>query len=205
MMKIKRLISVVLFACLLPAPACTGTKLINPWKDAAYQGQVKKMFVIGIVRDRGPRSLLEDEFVRSLKEQGTEGMASTSIFPGEAVPARAAVEPKVRELGFDAVLVVKFIKKETGDTYTPGRNYPAPQNMLMSWDEFYGVPDYTEQDRSYGYNVVTMQTTLFSVETIKPIWSSRSETRYEGGPINQIEPFVRAIVRALRKEQLIAK
>ncbi|HUI46760.1 MAG TPA: hypothetical protein VL122_12345 [Nitrospirota bacterium] len=202
-MRGKTLLSIVVLTGLLLAQACTGTKLINPWKDAAYQGHMSRMFVIGIVKDRGPRSLLENEFVRKLKERGIYAVASTALFPSEEVPPREDVRAKVRELGVDAVLVVKFIKKETGDTYTPMRNYAVPQNIIMSWDELFGVPDYNAQDLSYDYKVVTMQTTLFSVETGKPVWSSLSETRYEGGLIRQIKPFVSVIIGVLQEQKFI--
>src|SRR5208337_4453509 len=111
-MKGKSLLPMVTLAVLLLVPACTGTKLINPWRDTTYQGRVNKLFVMGIVKDQGPRRLLENEFVRKLKEHGTDALASTAIFPGDSVPERGELRAKVRELGIDAVLVVKFIKKE---------------------------------------------------------------------------------------------
>ncbi len=202
-MKGRMMLTIVALIGPLLTLACTGTKLINPWRDATYQGYMDRMFVIGIVKDRGPRSLLENEFVRKLKERGIEAVASTALFPGEEVPPREEARAKARELGVDAVLVVKFIKKETGDTYTPMRDYSVPQNIIMSWDELYGVPDYNAQDISYVYKVAVMQTTLFSVETGKPVWSSMSETKYEGGLMNQIEPFVKVIVGVLHEQKFI--
>ncbi len=188
---------------LLLMPACTGTKLISPWRDVTYQGHADRILVIGNVIDQGPRSLLENEFVRKLKERGIDAVGSTALFPGEDVPVREEARARIQKLGVDAVLVVKFIKEETADTYTPMRNYGVPQNIIMSWDELYGAPDYNAQDLSYGYKVAIIQTTLFSAETGKPVWSSLSETKYQDGLIKQIKPFVSVIVDVLHDQKII--
>ncbi len=197
------MLAIAALLALLLMTACTGTKLINPWRDAAYQGHADRMLVICSVKDRGPRSLLENEFEHKLKERGIDAVTSTALFPGEDIPTREEAREKIRELGVDAVLVVKLIKEETTDTYTPMRDYGVPQNIIMSWDELYGTPDYNAQDLSYGYKVATMQTTLFSVETGKPIWSSLSETKYQDGLIKQIKPFVSVIVEVLHEQNII--
>ncbi len=195
--------AIAAFLGLLLMSACAGTKLINPWRDGTYQGYADRTLVIGIVKDRGPRSLLENEFVSKLKERGIDAVGSTALFPGEDVPTREEARQRIRELGVDTVLVVKLIKDETTDTYTPKRNYAVPQNIIMSWDELYGAPDYNAQDLSYGYKVAVMQTTLFSVETGKPIWSSLSETKYQDGLVKQMKPFVSVIVEALHDQKII--
>ena len=202
-MKGKNLLFIVAFASFLAAPACSGTKLINPWRDPTFHGRVNRLFVVCMVRDRGPRGLLENEFIRKLKDQDTDAVASNAIFSENSLPEGEELRAKVRELGFDAMIGVKFVKKETGDTYTPARNYTVPQNIIMSWDDLYGAPSDNSQDVSYDYKVAIMQTTLFSAGSGKPIWSSLSETRYEGSLVKQFKSFVGVIVRVLHKEEFI--
>jgi hypothetical protein len=188
---------------MLMTTSCASTKLINPWRDTGYQGPVKKVFVVGVVKDRGRRSLIENEFVRQFKARGIEAVASTEVLSDEGFPTRETVEPKVREQGADAVLVAKFIKRETVDTYTPQHDSGVPMNFNTDINAIFQFPEAGEREISYGYNVAVMQLTLYNTETKKPIWSSLTETKYQGGGTEQIKSFVSFVVRKLAEEKLI--
>jgi len=186
--------------------SCAGTKLVAQWKDDAYQGHPAKIFVIGQSKEYGPRTLVEDEFVRQLKARGNDAIASYTVLPREEKPEKEAVLKKVQELGADVIILVKFLKKEVGDTHTPVRRYAVPQGFDTSWDSYYGgvSTDVGVRDVSYDYDAVTMETTLFQTATRKPIWSALSQTTYQsGGPIKQIKPFTTAIVKDLVQERLV--
>ncbi len=188
---------------MLITTSCASTKLINPWRDAGYQGPVKKVFVVGVVKDRGRRSLIENEFVRQFKARKMEAVASTEVLSDEGFPTRETVEPKVREQGADAVLVAKFIKRETKDTYTPRRDSGVPMNFTADINAMFQFPEKNEREMTYGYDFAVMQLTLYNTETNKPIWSSLTETKYQGGGIEQIKPFVSFVVMKLGEEKLI--
>jgi hypothetical protein len=185
--------------------SCTGTKLVSEWKDDQYQGRPAKLFVIAASNDRGPRSLVEDEFVRQLKARGSGAVASYTVFSADTKMTKEGILSKVNELGADAILVVKFLKKEAGDTHTPLRRYAVPQGFDTSWDAYYGgtVTDVGVRDISYDYDVITMETTLYDSVTRKPLWSALSETSYQGGAIKQIKPYTTTIVRRLAHEKLV--
>ncbi|HTP06040.1 MAG TPA: hypothetical protein VMM54_12905 [Nitrospirota bacterium] len=186
--------------------SCAGTKLVAQWKDDAYQGHPSKIFVIGQSKEYGPRTLVEDEFVRQLKARGNDVIASYTVLPREEKPDKEAVLKKVQEVGADVIIVVKFLKKEVGDTHTPVRRYAVPQGFDTSWDSYYGgvTTDVGVRDVSYDYDAVTMETTLYQTATRKPIWSALSQTTYQsGGPIKQIKPFTTAIVKNLVQERMV--
>ncbi len=188
--------------------SCTGTKLVAQWKDDAYQGHPAKIFVIGQSKEYGPRTLVEDEFVRQLKARGNDAIASYTVLPREEKPDKEAVLKKVQEVGADVIIVVKFLKKEVGDTHTPVRRYAVPQGFDTSWDSYYGYGGVSTnvgvRDVSYDYDAVTMETTLFQAATRKPIWSALSQTTYQsGGPMKQIKPFTTAIVKNLVQERMV--
>jgi hypothetical protein len=185
--------------------ACAGTKLVAAWKDETYRAYPGKVFVIGLSDERGPRSLVEDEFVRQLKARRTDAIASYMVFTSETKPAKDAVLAKAGEMGADAIMVVRFLKKEMGDSHTPLRRYAVPQGFDTSWDAYYGgtVTDVAVRDISYDYDVITMETTLYDTATRKPIWSALSQTTYQGGAIKQIKPFTSAIVKELAHENLV--
>ena len=186
--------------------SCAGTKLVAQWKDDTYQGHPAKIFVIGQSKEYGPRTLVEDEFVRQLKARGNDAIASYTVLPREEKPDKEAILKKVQEVGADVIVVVKFLKKEVGDTHTPVRRYAVPQGFDTSWDSYYGgvTTDVGVRDVSYDYDAITMETTLFQTETRKPIWSALSQTTYQsGGPMKQIKPFTTAIVKNLVQERMV--
>jgi len=203
--RIIRVASVAIISCGLLA-SCAGTKLVAQWKDDAYQGHPAKIFVIGQSKEYGPRTLVEDEFVRQLKARGNDAIASYTVLPREEKPDKEAVLKKAQEVGADVIIVVKFLKKEVGDTHTPVRRYAVPQGFDTSWDSYYGgvTTDVGVRDVSYDYDAITMETTLFQTETRKPIWSALSQTTYQsGGPMKQIKPFTTAIVKNLVQERMV--
>ncbi len=198
-----RMLTVSLFAVLLVS-SCTSTKIVAMWQDPNHEKHpAAKLFVIGTVKDRGPRSLLEDALVRELKGRGNEATSSTAQFPDREVPPRSVVEPKVRELGADAVLVVRFVKKESSDIHIPTRLYAAPENFDANWDELGVMTEPAPQIVSSDYDVVVLKTTLYDTGSGKAVWSALSETKYQGPGIEQIKPFASFIVKELAAAHLI--
>jgi hypothetical protein len=198
--------AVLVLVVLLFLSACTGTKFVNTQRDASYTGRMNKVFVLGVVRSRGARTLLEDELVRLLAARGLTAMASTSLMPDETVPERAAVAAKVRETGADSVLVTRFIRKSTEDTHKPARIYASPQNLDAEWETVVGsaaLVDPGIAEGSFDHWVVVMRTTVYSVAAGTAVWSSLSETTYQGALVHQIKPFARAVVKKLAKEKLV--
>jgi hypothetical protein len=199
-------ITIITFSLLA---SCYGTKLVAEWKDEAHQGYPEKIFVVGLSKEHGPRSLVEDEFVRQLKARGNDAVASYTVLSGDEKPDKEALLAKAQELGTDVILLVKFLKKDIGSAQTPVRRYAVPQGFDTSWDSYYyggvgGVStDVGVRDISYDYDVISMETTLFLTATRKPIWSALSQTTYQQGAIKQIKPFTSAVVKKLVKEKLV--
>jgi hypothetical protein len=201
-----RSFGILVFLVFAFLPACAGTKIIDPWRDPAFRGGLKKVFVLGVLRTRGPRSLLEDEFVRQFKARGIDAMASTSVLPDETVPARDIIAAKVRETGADSVIVAKFVKKTSAETHSPARLYAVPQNFDAEWDPNIGATELADSglnEVAYDYYVAVMHTTVYSVGTGNPIWSATSETKYQGALVKQVRPFVSAVMTRLIQEKLV--
>jgi hypothetical protein len=193
-------------AVLLAAACASGTRLVAQWKDDVYQARPAKVLVIGASDERGPRSLVEDEFARQFKEHGTDAIASHKVFPAGPKPSKEEVLAKTKELGADAIMVIRFLKKDMGDTHTPVRRYSVPQGFDTSWDSYMGMGATTEvgiRDISYDYNVISMDLAIYQTESGKPIWSALSQTTYQEGPLKQIKPLTTAVMKELANEKLI--
>jgi hypothetical protein len=197
------ILKTLLLAQTLIVSSCATTTFLNSWQDTNFHGQVKKVFVISVDKDFGRRRLIENEFVRQFKARGTDAVASTEFVSGNEGMKRDVFESKAREQRSDAVLVAKFIRKETEDTYTPQGDSGDQIVFSAENDAIFQLPVNEEQERSYVYNIAVMQLTLYDTETRKLIWSSRTRTQYQGSRTGQIKSFVDAVLRRLAGEKLI--
>lgn len=183
--------------------SCASTNWTKQWKDNRFEGEVKKIFVVAVVRNRGPRMMMENEFVSQLKEHGIEAVGSTAVLQEDSLPTKETVAPKVREAGADTVLVVKFVKKETTLSYSPERDSGVPVTFDASMDALFQFPETTTQNLPDDFYLVTMQLTLYQVSTGKPVWSATSETKYQREGLKQIKTYTQSVLKKLVEEKLI--
>lgn len=201
---IRKLVSVALLSALTAImTSCASTTFIKTWKDAHYNGPVKKVFVVSIDKDLGRRTLIEKEFVRQFKAHGIDAVSSTEVTSDAVGLKREMGLSKAVEFGADGMLVVKFIKKETEETFTPQEGSGVPLEFNAENEALFQFSDEDEQATSYVYNVATIQLTLYNSNTKKAIWSARSKTKYRGSRIDKIKPFVNAVLGKLADDSMI--
>lgn len=200
----------VLSAALLSG--CASTRIIDSWRDEAYTGRPTRMLVLAVAKERGPRSLMEEEFARQLKARGVEPFIGTVIFPEEGLPSREAIIAKAGELNAEAVLIVRFLKKTMGESSTPLRRYTAPAGFATSWEGYMASPtsmtSYSEvgiRDISYGFYYATLESTMFDLKTNNPLWSAFTSTKYEDHPLKKIGSFTSTIMDDLEKAKLLPR
>ena len=191
---------------------CASTKIIDSWRDEGYAGRPAKILLLAVAKERGPRTLMEEEFARQLKAHGVEPFLGTTIFPEEGLPSKDAVLAKAEELKAEAVLVVRFLKKTTGETSAPVRRYAVPGGFSTSWEGYTASPtsmtsysDVGIRDVSYDSYYATLETTLFDLKTHNPLWSAYTSTKYEDHPLKKIGPFTTTIVHELDKAKLLPR
>lgn len=191
---------------------CARTKVIDSWRDEGYAGRPAKILLLAVAKERGPRTLMEEEFARQLKAHGVETFIGTTIFPEEGMPSKDAIIAKAEELKAEAVLVVRFLKKTTGQTSAPVSRYTVPAGFATSWEGYTGsatsMTTYSNvgiRDVSYDSYYATLETTMFDLKTQNPLWSAYTSTKYEDHPLKQIGPFTTTIVHELDKAKLLPK
>jgi len=200
--------AVVLASALLTG--CAATKIIDSWRDESYTGRPARILVLAVAKERGPRTLMEEEFARQLKAHDVEPFIGTTIFPEEGLPSREDIIAKAGELKAEAVLVVRFLKKTTGESSAPLRRYAVPAGFATSWEGYTASPtsmtSYTDvgiRDVSYGFYYATLETTMFDLKTNNPLWSAYTSTKYEDHPLKKIGPFTSTIMHELDKAKLL--
>jgi hypothetical protein len=145
-MKRKTPVSIFALVAALFMISCASTSWTQQWKDAGFSGEVKKLFIVVVIPNRGPRMIIENELVSQFKEHGLAAIGSTELLHDDALPTREIVEPKVRETGADSVLVVKFIKKETLISHSPEKNSGVPVTFDAGMDTLFQFPETTPRN-----------------------------------------------------------
>jgi len=184
--------------------ACATTKLTSAWKDPSYQGQPRKIMVIGVAKKPVNKRILEDEFVRQLKARGTNAVASYTVMPDAKEGDHAVIAAKMKEQGADAVLISRLASKKTVHTYVPG-SVSYPPSYYGNWRDYYGygsqavyTPGYTAEDE-----YALMETNLYDAGNDKLIWSASSETEIRGSDQNQIISYIGVMVNSMADKKLL--
>ena len=180
--------------------ACATTTTTNVWRDQTYGGPVKKILVMGISQKKGIQRFFEDEFVRQLRERGTDGVAGYSILPYDEKMDKNFIAAKARELGADTVLVARPLSRKTERSYVPGQVYAVP-GSYSRWGSYYGhaySPGYVVEDE-----YVFIETNLYDVATEKLIWAAESETIILATDQELIKSFISTMVAKLASDKLI--
>jgi hypothetical protein len=162
------------------AGGCGSTQLVNLWKDPFYQaGPLKKLLVVAMRKDELRRRMWEDAFVSALGEDrsGTVAIPSYQLFP-DRVPDTLAVQQKTKEEGFDGVLVVARVHRDTVKTDVQGyvTVEPFPEynyrwNTYVTYYENVYHPPYTESQAVFSVRTDL----LLPQEGAKLVWSGTSK------------------------------
>ncbi len=124
--------ALVLAAALSAATA--GTKLKESSKGTASYPPARKVLVVLVTRDAGPRAGWENVFAGELALRGTTAIASHELFP--ELPAekdRDAARARVASEGFDAVVIAHMVGDEVKVKWNEGTVALQPEYMGQDW------------------------------------------------------------------------
>ncbi|UCD36160.1 MAG: hypothetical protein JSU90_04845 [Nitrospiraceae bacterium] len=193
--KMRPVYGVCLFVLILVS-SCAATKLASTWKDSSYQGDIKRVFVIGAAQNPGMRRIFEREFATELKSHGLYAVPSHEYIPQDTMLDKDAIVSKVRELDMDTVLVTRLLDKKRIVQDIPG--------YYTSWPQYYKAGYQSSCPRgSRCDDVVALETNLYEVKTEKLVWSALTKTFIEDGTYQLIREFVQVIMENLMNEGLI--
>jgi hypothetical protein len=200
MKRVRRISFFIVFIALFLLSSCATTTTTNVWRDQTYQGPVKKILVMGISQKPGIQRFFEDEFVRQLRERGTDAVAGYTVLPYGGRMDKDLIAAKAREIGADAVLVTRPLGAKTERTYVPGQAYAVP-GPYRRWGSYYGYaysPGYVVEDQ-----YVYLETNLFDVASEKLIWSAESETVLLATDQDLIRSFISTMISKLASDRVI--
>jgi len=200
MKRVKQITFFSMLIMLFLLSSCATTTTTNVWRDQTYGGPVKKILVMGISQKKGIQRFFEDEFVRQLRQRGTDGVAGYTVLPYDEKMDKDFIAAKARESGADSVLITRPLSREMQRTYVPGQVYAVP-GSYSRWGSYYGhaySPGYVVEDE-----YVYIETNLFDVATEKLIWSTQSETVVLASDQELIKSFISTTVSQLSSDKLI--
>ena len=201
MTNLSKRIIITLIIGLFLLSSCTGTKLINEWKDSSYELRyLQNVLVVGI-SDLFEKRKLEDIFVRNFQESGVKAVSFASISQKKEV-TRADIRTEAVKLNDSAIFMVQLISMS--DEEVRERIVPPPE---ISPDWSYSFPIYTLETPPTEYNIekkhIVLECNLHDASTGKLIWRVRSETIKPGSTINIIDSISKVVIKNLRHDKLI--
>jgi len=137
-------------ACLALMAGCAsvGTSVGHVWHDSGRAGSATlgKTLVLALAPKAEVVMVLEDEWVRQLRQKGIDASAANPLLPGESPPDKERVVALVKARGFDTLLVSRLV-----DVKEVEREVSA-------------------------YQVGVVETTLYDAGTERKFWSARADT-----------------------------
>jgi len=187
----------------LALAGCASTSLTDQWKSAQFAGPpLKKLMVVGVSTQPGPRRIFEDEFSAALKAAGVDAVASYTKITQDGQADQAVLEQAVRDLGAEGVLVTRLVKTEQKTQVTPGYYRPVPAVGFYGWYSSAWV-GYYEPPAVYQYDVVTAETSVYHIGKGELVWSGITETFAPQDVRKETQGFAKIIIGALKKQGVI--
>ncbi len=146
------------------------TSVTNTWKEDNYQGNFNKLLVITAAKNQDRRILFEDEFVKQLKEQGTNAVPSHTIIPFDRMTDKDTIISNSKGQGIDGVIVVQLVgildpdPTEVVFLLTSLYDFEAEKRVWYAHSGTEMRPDKLKDMRSYFHTIIVQ---LFDEKLIK--------------------------------------
>ena len=194
-----------LFLCLLlvtVAAACSPIKKLEVWKEETYSTHPQKMLLIAIAKRDRTRRQAENVLANQLVKRGLEAIPSYKVLPQEEKLDRQAVEAKVRELGFDSVLVARSISQKEITNHQYG-GVVVGGEAVYSNGGWHGYAYGYSYNREYDSDYFIISTKLYDVDSEMPAWSYLAQIKVDGSRERAINQLIPTIVEQLEASEII--
>ena len=194
-----------LFLCLLLvtiAAACSPIKKLEVWKEETYSTHPQKMLLIAIAKRNNTRRQAENVLANQLVKRGLEAIPSYKVLPQEEKLDRQAVEKKVRELGFDSVLVARSISQKEITNHQYG-GVILGGTAVYSNGGWYGYGYGYTYNREYDSDYFIISNKLYDVDSERPAWSYLVQIKVDGSRERAINQLIPTIVKQLEASDII--
>jgi hypothetical protein len=171
--------------------------LTDVWKDKDHHTPLKKIAVFWMAKVPQNRLLAENEFVRQLKARGITAMPVYVVIPPDKLVERDVALTKIRDLGVEAVLILRLADKLTVQSPIPQPGPAGPSRLSDYYQYVYDAPARDESELAY------LETNLFDVKTERRIWTARSVSKIDVVNQEVVSDFIRLMIDRLASDGMI--
>jgi hypothetical protein len=206
---VTRLVPAVFALCLC---GCATSSIKQTWKSPACQpGQVQKLAILAVT-DRGMvRQGLENRFVRDLRGQRQEAIATHELLGLAEIKAdKDAAAARFTAAGANAILIVRLLDQSTysrGMRATPECWIPTATGYdSYGWYDYYSV-GFVDMGVTWGsmQQNIYLDSNLFDLKTGQRLWSAMtlSVLKENADRLEVADSLVAKVVGAMRKDGLV--
>jgi hypothetical protein len=179
---------------------------VEEYRDPGHAaGTFRSVLVVGISDTAEKRRVLEAAFARELEGRGVVARSALDVLgPGTPLD-RDSLEPAVRRLGLESVLVAHVLGLREERVYNAPVYYQ--QEMVHGTSVYVYSPTVTATVMREGYYTTfryyTLETNLYGAETGRLVWSGRSE-RLDPQSVEQVAADLATVtLDRLRAQRLL--
>jgi ribosomal protein S17E len=191
---------------------CSSTKLTQQYKNPDTSNfEANKVLVIGISADSEGRRTYEKAMVEALEKEGVIAVKSIDFFEkafthnNQSLQQLNAIENRLLEAGFDAILFTKIIGKESRVTMVDSYREFARKYQSFE-DYYYGNQHIYFKEKEERYQVYTTETSLFCICPGKErelLWRGEIEV-VDADKVNRnINSYITILLKALKENKLL--
>jgi len=202
--KMKQIIQTVLIA--LTIISCSpSTEIVKSWQEpgASYTANpADKIFVLAMVKDESSRRLIEDALVKRI---GSNAIASYTVFTSDMLKEgnEQMFSEKIKRDKYNYVLLMRLANVENETSYVQNSTsayYGSYGRYYHYGAGLYGSPGYYTTDKNY-----FVETTVFSVEPDKLLWTGTTKTVNPAKIEKTISEIGDAVSNKMKKDGFLKK
>ncbi|MFD2564334.1 hypothetical protein [Aquimarina rubra] len=193
--------------------SCSSSELVEVWKNPDIDTfEANKVLVIGMTADTDGRKVFEKKLTQALKKNGVTSEKSLDFFEKSFTQSPKteeellAMEGKLLEAGFDAILLSKVLAVE--DKVTVVQAYRNLDKDFKSFkDDYYQNQDIYYEDGYYEeYEIYHAETSLYCICPDKErelIWKGSIDITEPENVKKAVGDYIKVLIWALKGQKLL--
>ena len=201
------LVSIAFHGC---APS---TQITGSWKNPeSATKQYNHIIVAAMTNNVVVRQQVENDIQAQLQKQGIKAAKSIELFPPSASsrtgPDVNEILEKVKDNGYDGILTLALVDKETETRYVPGNYTYAPITRFGWYGRFRGYysywapimydPGYYTEDKVY-----FLEANLYDAHTENLVWSAQSTSYNPSNLQKASQEFARVTAERMTQDKVV--
>jgi hypothetical protein len=181
---------------------CQTTSIQSAWFDTNFAGPpFRKIIVVGLTDNVADARVFEDLFAGKLRAAGIEGVAGHAVLSNDTRASDVLFDAAVVKSGAQGLLLVRLLSVDTRTQVSTTMVRGGMAWGMGSWSGP-GQPLVPAQ-RISQYDLATVETKLFGVQTKQLVWAATTNTFNPGSVERETPAFADLIIGQLGSRGII--